>query len=95
MPFYSSLARDIRLNHLSTRIVIVTMDDAATARNYLSSHGVEVDEIVAKTPSPQKITGTPTIVLTSKRGIVQKLWRGQLETSAEREVRNAVGLESM
>ena len=94
MPFYSTLTREIRASKKAGRIrvVVVTTDDRSIATEYLASHAVSVDEIVPETAPPQKVTGTPTIVLATRGGIVQKAWTGRLDDSRERELRKELGL---
>ena len=93
MPFYSSLAHDMRARRSTpVHIVVVTTDDHQTASAYLAAYAVQVDEIVPGMAPPPKVTGTPTLVLTSRGGVVQKAWIGKLDESREREVRKAVGL---
>ena len=93
MPFYSNLAREVRARReRAVRIVVVTTDDAQTARGYLAAHDLEVDEIVSGSAPPTKVFATPTLVLASRGGVVRGAWVGKLDASREREVRKAMGL---
>jgi hypothetical protein len=93
MPFYDRLTRDSKARFGErVRFVVITPDDGATAASYLRSHGVTVDQIVPSTPPPRKIWATPTVVITSRNGLVDNAWTGQLDVAGQLEVRRAIGL---
>jgi len=87
MTFYrklSSLARS-----RGTRLVGVSWESPERNRAYLTSHGVDVDEIVSASKTSIGIRGTPTVILVNSRGVVLNSWPGKLDEPTETEVLNA------
>jgi hypothetical protein len=56
------------------------------ARKYLREHGLSLDKVVEVKPGTLKIGGTPTLLLISHKGIVERVWLGKLPPKVEREV---------
>jgi hypothetical protein len=92
MPFYSRLTTDVHRTKSWPRIVVITTDDQSTAEQYLAAHGFQADQVLSSAPPPAKITGTPTLVLTKRGGVVDKVWIGRLDLQREHEVRKAMGV---
>jgi hypothetical protein len=91
MPFYRQLARD-RASNEPFRIVVATPNDVGVARSYLANNAFAVDDIQQIRPGALKVSGTPTLILVDRTGIVHGYWRGKLSPAAEREVRQRLGL---
>jgi hypothetical protein len=86
MGFYSHLIDDIknaRTNHV--RVIVVTSDDNSTAAEYLKSHAVQVDQVVADMFPPPKVWATPTVVIAGPDGLVRNAWTGKLNAGGERK----------
>jgi hypothetical protein len=84
--------RDIRAR---TRVhtVAVLPQNVSEGRNYLSSLGVQVDEVLQASLSSIDVSGTPTLLLVSRDGRVIRTWLGKLPPDLEREVFLSVGAE--
>lgn len=64
-------------------------EDADTNRKYLTTNGIRADTVVTLSAAGvTKVSATPTIVLTDKKGVVVKVWRGLLGPDAQRQVRS-------
>lgn len=82
MPFYAQLARSA---HAQTQIVVLTQEEAAIGRAYVSSHGFEPDSLVS-IPEFARIRSTPTVILTDATKTVRRIWTGKLSADSEAEV---------
>jgi thioredoxin-related protein len=88
-PFY----RDIRAR---TRVhtIAVLPQSVYEGRNYLSSLGVQVDEVLQAPLNSIDVNGTPTLILVGRDGTVIRTWLGKLPPDLEKEVLLSVGAES-
>lgn len=82
MPFYERLAKSA---HAQTQIVVLTQEEAAIGRAYVSSHGFEPDAVVS-IPEFARIHSTPTVILTDATKTVRRIWTGKLSAGSEAEV---------
>jgi thioredoxin-related protein len=85
-PFYKRLVAE----RGATRVVAVLPQSAGEGRDYLSKHGVAVDEVRQAGLDSLGVTGTPTIIMADKEGKVSSVWFGRLPPEKEREVLNQV-----
>lgn len=65
--------------------------NVSEGRNYLSSLGVQVDDMLQASLSSIDVSGTPTLLLVSRDGRVIRTWLGKLPPDLEREVLLSVG----
>lgn len=81
-PFYQKLLA----TPSRTRVIAVGYEETTALRDYLGSLQVQPDAIVKALPGMIRLTGTPTLVLVSALGKVERVWRGQLDLDDERSV---------
>ncbi len=68
------------------RMIAAVPGDKADIANYLSLHGVVVDEIVNPSLSEINVALTPTLLLVDRSGKVSDVWVGKLDKLKEAEV---------
>lgn len=83
-PFYKQLANE----RGQTRLVVLLPQSIDEGQRYLDKLGVKVDEIKQVSLGSMKITGTPTLMLVTRDGIVVKTWIGKLADEQEQDVLN-------
>ena len=81
-PFYQRLAR----GHGATHLVAVMPQPIGEAQNYLSEHGISVDEIRQADPEAIGVRGTPTLILLDGTSSVLETWDGKLPPEKESEI---------
>jgi hypothetical protein len=84
IPFYQRIAKMRTSGGL--QLVVASIESTQTTTGYLTQHGVQVDAVARLKNSEIPATGTPTLVLVDKGGIVVASWLGQLSTAQEAEV---------
>jgi hypothetical protein len=82
MPFYQRLAK----TRPTSRFQLVAAATIQNTTEYLKQRGLTVDAVAAMTGDEIPTTGTPTLVLIGKGGIVIESWLGQLSAAQEKEV---------
>ena len=87
MPFYERLKAKV---NASTQLVVLTQEEAAIGRAYVTSHGFEPDAVVS-IPEFVRIRSTPTLILTDATKTVRRIWTGKLSADSEAEVLAALG----
>lgn len=85
-PFYKRLVE----GRAATRIIAVLPQSPAEGRDYLSKHGVIVDEVKQARLDAIGVTGTPALIMADKEGNVSHIWFGRLPPEREREVLSQV-----
>lgn len=83
MAFYRELARR---HDPSIRLVVVAPDDEASAKQYVADNGFAPDAIVRSDLLALNVGGTPTLVLASASGVIERVWLGKLTPAREQEV---------
>jgi hypothetical protein len=84
MPFYQQLAK---LRGASGfQLVAASAESTRTTTDYLKQRGVEVDAVATLKGSEIPTSGTPTLVLIGKGGVIMDSWLGQLSAAQEAEV---------
>jgi hypothetical protein len=84
--------RDIR-TRARVHTVAVLPQSVDEGRKYLSSLGVQVDEVLQAPLSSMDVSGTPTLLLVNRNGTVIRKWIGKLPADLEKEVLLSVGAE--
>ena len=88
VPFYRRLIdRTSR-----TPVVAVSFEPEETLRSYLAEHGLRPDRVVSASRGSLRLTATPTLLLVSASGRIEKIWRGLQRTEKEAEILLATGL---
>ena len=83
--FYKSLATQVAL-HKSDALIAVLPQDAATAGAFLASHNIAPAQIISLDLSELGVTGTPTLLLVNRDGLVTESWVGKLPSALENQV---------
>jgi peroxiredoxin len=83
-PFYQRLIAS--KTERDFKLVAVLPQSIDEATKYLASHNIKVDQVVSTSLSPTGITGTPTLMLVTKSGVISDSWRGKLDETKENEV---------
>ena len=86
--FYRRIAGAARRHGTSIVAVLPQPTDEAAA--YLAKLGVSVDKVYQLALTAVDTSGTPTLILVSRNGVVKKTWIGRLPADEEDEVLNAV-----
>jgi len=88
-PFYRRLTAQQQPGGASPTIVAVFPDTADTVKAVLQSEGLEVHALAGVPLERLKISGTPTLLLVDRSGIVLNAWTGMLTPRQELEVMRA------
>lgn len=83
--FYQRLAQE-KAQPDSTRLIAVLPQDVSRGHAYLNHLGVAVDEVKQSTLSAIGVSGTPTLIMVDRAGIVKESWAGKLPPAQEAEV---------
>lgn len=84
-PFYQRLARQ-KTEPDSPRLVAVLPQDVNQGQAYLDNLGVKVDEVKQSALSAIGVSGTPTLIMVDRDGVVKESWVGKLPPALEAEV---------
>jgi len=86
MPFYQRLQRQIA-NDTSVQIRLLAVFPTAPerAKAYLAGHGINDVEVRQESLASLGVSGTPTVIIV-KRGVVQRVWAGELSSAEEAQV---------
>lgn len=76
MPFYSRIASSRHDGRL--QIVVLGSESQTVLADYVTSHGLRVDQVRTLQPGVLKVVATPTIILADSAGRVMAQWRGVL-----------------
>lgn len=88
MPFYRRL---VAADRSDAQIVVVAPPrDAGIIGDYLASEGVTPDSVVFVGSGVLPISGTPTLLLVDRDGVVTNAWIGLLSEEREAEVTDAL-----
>jgi len=89
MDFYRRLTAKAQEHGVS--VVGATDEQLATNVKYLSSHRLAISRVVTVDQANLNITGTPTVIITSRNRVV-KAWRGKLAPTLEQEVLDTISI---
>jgi hypothetical protein len=84
-PFYQRLARQAEQSG-KVHLIAVLPQARKEATDYLGGIGVTISDIREAKLGTIKVRGTPTLLLVSNTGVVQKAWIGKLRAEGESEV---------
>ena len=89
-PFYQRLAGMQKQGGSASPIVAVFPDSAEVVEHVVQSEGLEIQTVSGVSFEGLKISGTPTLLLVDKRGVVLNSWIGVLSPRQELEVIKAM-----
>jgi redoxin len=84
-PFYQRLMQQ-KAGRADVRLVAVLPQSVGEAQQYLSTHGISVDEIRQAAPGAAYARATPTLIIVDRTGSVIESWVGKLPAEKEAEV---------
>ncbi|MBV9923669.1 MAG: hypothetical protein JOZ96_01410 [Acidobacteria bacterium] len=84
-PFYQRLAQE-RAKNPNLRLVAVFPQAVAQGQEYLNRLGVSVDDVRQAQFAPLGVSGTPTLIVANREGLVEASWQGRLSGEKEAEV---------
>ncbi len=91
MPFYRRLVALRDQHRTDTQLVAVFPDSEVEARGVLKDARLDNIGLASGVPlSRINVTGTPTLLLVDKRGVVSRAWSGELTLDGEEEVLKAL-----
>lgn len=91
--FYRRLVEECKQQHVHT--IAVLPQPPTEAEAYLKGEGVTVDEIRQAALPDLEITGTPTLLLVDRSGLVKSVWLGKLPSESERDVVTSLTQKAM
>jgi len=91
--FYRRLVEECKQQHVRT--IAVLPQPFAESEAYLKGEGVTVDEIRQATLPDLEISGTPTLLLLDRSGLVKQVWLGKLQAEREGDVVAALAKKTM
>jgi predicted transcriptional regulator len=65
---------------------MVAPDEEAVSREELAKQQIRVDQVVKKSLAGLKVRGTPTAIVVSKDGRVEKVMAGRLDEKQQQEL---------
>lgn len=99
LPFYRTLSQSLSDNNpVGSQLVIVTVDDLETAKQYVRDNQLNISAIVPVPParrSELRVPGTPTLMLVDRDGRIQRMWVGTLDPTRQKEVTAALVAQSV
>lgn len=84
-PFYQRLTRELK-SRAGIQVVAVLPQSLSNSQQYLNDLNVSVAEIRQAQLDTIGVSGTPTLVLVDKAGLVKEAWVGKLTDDKETEV---------
>lgn len=87
-PFYQQI---LQKKSKDVRVVVVLPQPVEESRKYLDKLGVSVREVKEARLATVGVSGTPTVILIDKNGVVQNLWIGKLSDVDAQGVLEVIG----
>jgi hypothetical protein len=91
-PFYQKLTQSA--SNSPIKLIAIMPQDIDTSTKYLNDLHVSPHQIVQIPLGTIGVTGTPTILVVDKSGLVLKAWRGKLTSTQESEVLNLINADA-
>ena len=89
IPFYQQLMATRDSQAAKVPVIVASADAVAVMRQYLEDHQVAVDEVLHSRLGAFH-TGTPTIFIVDSRGIVKRVFVGELDPSGQKQLLSIV-----
>lgn len=77
MPFYRTLTGDAGRTRGAFQVVVVGPEPIDTLTGFVRQHQLQVDGVVSVPPGQLKVWGTPTLIVTNRKGAVERVWVGE------------------
>jgi hypothetical protein len=90
MPFYRKLVGLAHSKQISANLLAVFPDDALVADEEMKSDGLSMDVSSGVVLGELDVSGTPTVILVDNQGRVLRDWVGELSTSQQDQVLEAM-----
>jgi hypothetical protein len=84
-PFYQRVVGDVEQD-ATTQLFFLFPHSADDGKKYLNDLNIKSDQIRQVSFGSLEVTGTPTLILTDKSGVVTDVWVGKLQPSQEEDV---------
>lgn len=84
-PFYQQIAQQ-KTGRGDVRLITILPQNVSESQQYLSAHGIAVDEIRQPTRDAVYAKATPTLIIVDRTGSVIQSWVGKLPAEKEAEV---------
>jgi peroxiredoxin len=95
MPFYARLSSEMSKAGRQADLVVASREPVETSSSYLERHNVSVPRVISlESDKAPLLKLTPTLMIVSREGRIERLWNGQLSPDAESEVLKLVANES-
>jgi hypothetical protein len=88
MEFYKRLANLDRVRSDQVRFVVAGPEPVPVLARYITGHGLHSKQIV--TADVPGVSGTPTLFIVDKTGVIEAVWVGKLQPWTEQDVIDAV-----
>jgi thioredoxin-related protein len=85
IPFYKKLNQETAQSE-KVKLVAVFPQDVSTAKEYLQSHGLNLNDVHQVSVNDVGVQGTPTMLLINDKGEVAGTWFGKLFEPDENKV---------
>ena len=92
-PFYKRLVEEFG-NRGTIKLIALLPQDSGEAKEYLNELGINIDNIRTVNPSSLGVTGTPTVLLIDRSGVVKGVWVGRLPADGESEILTRLRVKS-
>jgi thioredoxin-related protein len=90
-PFYRRLSLEVT-DRQKVRLIALFPQPADTAKQYLASAKITVDETRQSGDTDFRAQGTPTLILVNRNGIATNKWLGLLSPDEEADLLNRLGV---
>jgi hypothetical protein len=91
LPFYQQIVARVHERQTQARIVAVSLEPREVCASFLKANAVSVDAVVEPAMPDPRLTGTPTLLLVTSRGVVAKVWVGVVSEDQQKEILAALG----
>ncbi len=83
--FYRNLMR-AAANSGKAHVLAVTPHEPGAARKYLDSISLPIEDVRRANLGALNVSGTPTLILLDRKGVVRSVWEGKIPAARESEV---------
>jgi thiol-disulfide isomerase/thioredoxin len=91
VPFYRHLAGLRSVPGREFKLTVVSPDEAGRMRSFLETENIGFDQVVQSFEGAAGLTSTPTLLLVTPDGTVQKTFVGKLSVTLEQRVLGMIG----
>ena len=80
----------VALMRFAVQLVVIGFESQPVLDGYLAEHRFKPDRVVSVPVGSVRFQGTPTLALIESDGKIRTIWRGQLTSEREAEVRQSL-----